>query len=250
MSTPTASPVSSPIASPAASASCGIVELRQYTLHPGSRDAMITLFDREFVETQEAVGMTIIGQFRDLDDPNRFVWLRGFPDMAARGEALTAFYVHGEAWKTHRAAARATMVDTTNALLLRPAQPDSGFKLPPASQRPGPQAEQRPQSIVMAEICYLDAPAANDFVTAAEQVVRSKLVDAGARLLACLVTEASENTFPALPVREGEYVFIWFASFPNTETCKALPPAALLEDRPIIRSERLRLAPTARSLLV
>lgn len=30
-----------------------IVELRQYTLHPGKRDTLIELFDREFVETQE-----------------------------------------------------------------------------------------------------------------------------------------------------------------------------------------------------
>ena len=61
-----------------------IVELRMYTLHPGRRDELIELFDREFVETQEAVGIQVIGQFYDLDDPNRFVWLRGFNDMSAR----------------------------------------------------------------------------------------------------------------------------------------------------------------------
>ena len=33
-----------------------IVELRQYTLHPGQRDTLIDLFDREFVESQEAPG--------------------------------------------------------------------------------------------------------------------------------------------------------------------------------------------------
>ena len=33
---------------------CPIVELRQYTLHPGQRDVLIDLFDREFVESQEA----------------------------------------------------------------------------------------------------------------------------------------------------------------------------------------------------
>ena len=60
---------------------CPIIELRQYTLHPGKRDVLIDLFDREFVESQEALGMKIIGQFRDLDNPNRFVWLRGFRDM-------------------------------------------------------------------------------------------------------------------------------------------------------------------------
>ncbi|WP_406513549.1 hypothetical protein [Streptomyces sp. NBC_00161] len=35
-----------------------IVELRQYTLHPGARDTLIALFEREFVAGQEAAGMT------------------------------------------------------------------------------------------------------------------------------------------------------------------------------------------------
>ena len=87
-----------------------VVELRQYTLHPGQRDTLIDLFDREFVESQEALGARIIGQFRDLDHPNRFVWLRGFQDMPTRREALQAFY-SGPVWKAHSAAANATMLD-------------------------------------------------------------------------------------------------------------------------------------------
>ena len=70
---------------------CPIVELRQYTLHPGKRDVLIDLFDREFVESQEALGMKVIGQFRDLDNTNRFVWLRGFRDMPSRAQALKIF---------------------------------------------------------------------------------------------------------------------------------------------------------------
>ena len=46
---------------------CPVVELRQYTLRHGQRDVLIELFDRELIETQEAVGMELIGQFRDLD---------------------------------------------------------------------------------------------------------------------------------------------------------------------------------------
>jgi hypothetical protein len=42
----------------------------------------------EFVENQARVGMRIIGRFRDLDDPNRFVGLRGFDTMATRGPLL------------------------------------------------------------------------------------------------------------------------------------------------------------------
>jgi hypothetical protein len=48
--------------------SSAVIELRQYTLHPGRRDELITLFEREFVETQEAEGIDLIGQFVDLDD--------------------------------------------------------------------------------------------------------------------------------------------------------------------------------------
>ena len=67
---------------PAAVGNCRVVELRQYTLHPHQRDTLIALFDREFVESQEALGMQVIGPFRDLDDPDRFVWLRGFDDSS------------------------------------------------------------------------------------------------------------------------------------------------------------------------
>src|ERR1051325_11593894 len=69
-----------------------ILELSQYTLHPGKRDTLIDLFDRAFVDPQEDAGMPVLGQFRDLDDPDRFVWLRGFPDHASRAARLDAFY--------------------------------------------------------------------------------------------------------------------------------------------------------------
>ena len=112
-----------------------IVELRQYTLYPGTRDAFVELFDREFVETQEAAGMRTIGQFRDLGDPNRFVWLRGYPDMPAREKALTAFYMHGDAWKTHSETARGMMIDSADALLLRPVHENTSFRLEPPARR-------------------------------------------------------------------------------------------------------------------
>src|SRR5262249_48599854 len=111
-----------------------VVELRQYTLRPGQRDVLIELFDREFVESQEAAGMAVVGQFRDLDDPDRFVWIRGFESMPSRAEALAAFY-GGPVWRQHAAAANATMIDSDNVLLLRPATPGSGFP-PPAAPRP------------------------------------------------------------------------------------------------------------------
>ncbi|HEY9023420.1 MAG TPA: NIPSNAP family protein, partial [Burkholderiaceae bacterium] len=108
-------------------AALSVLELRQYTLHPGRRDELITLFEREFVESQEDAGMRILGTFHDLDDPDRFVWIRGFPDMASRAESLAAFY-GGPAWKAHRDAANATMVDSDNVFLLRPLGCDQGLQ--------------------------------------------------------------------------------------------------------------------------
>ncbi|HZW91216.1 MAG TPA: NIPSNAP family protein, partial [Myxococcaceae bacterium] len=98
--------------------SCSVVELRQYTLHPGQRETLVSLFEREFIEPQEAVGIRVLGQFEDLDAPDRFVWFRGFASMDARREALTRFY-GGKVWAWHRDAANATMVDSDDVLLLR-----------------------------------------------------------------------------------------------------------------------------------
>jgi NIPSNAP len=137
---------------------CPVVELRQYTLHPGNRDVLIDLFDREFVETQEEVGIKIIGQFRDLDHQDHFVWLRGFRDMTARAKALNDFY-NGPVWKAHREAANATMIDSDNVLLLCPAFPTSGFSLENL-KRPPVGSEEVPTSLVVATIYYFPAPVA------------------------------------------------------------------------------------------
>ena len=84
-----------------------VVELRQYTLRPGQRDVLAGLFDRELVESQEAEGMAVVGQFRDLDEPDRFTWIRGFASMPARARALAAFY-GGPVWQARRPGRRAS----------------------------------------------------------------------------------------------------------------------------------------------
>ena len=95
-----------------------ILELRQYTLHGGQRDVLIGLFEGNFIESQDALDGFILGAFRDLDDPDRFVWLRGFKDMVTRGVMEPQFYLREPAWRTHREAANATMLDSDNVLLL------------------------------------------------------------------------------------------------------------------------------------
>lgn len=188
-----------------------IVEFRQYTLHTGKREPLIEIFDREFIETQEAVGMQVIGQFRNLDDPDQFVWLRGFNDMSARAQSLAAFY-GGPVWKAHRDAANATMIDSDNVLLLRLARPTSGFSLENEHRLPVGSSALR-DGFVAATIYYFDTPVKSDFISYFENTIQPALIETGAKILAYFVTEDSLNTFPALPVREGENVFIWFGGF-------------------------------------
>ena len=235
-----------------------IVELRQYTLHPGRRDELIELFDREFVETQEAVGMQVIGQFYDLDDVNRFVWLRGFNDMPAREQSLTAFY-SGPVWKAHRDAANATMIDSDNVLLLRLVHPGSGFRF--NGNRPPPGSRAKQDGFVAATIYYFNRPVDTDFTSYFENTIHPILMETDSRLLAYFVTEDSPNTFPRLPVREGEHVFVWFAGFQSQDAYERhlaeLAQSNLLSQeiskylkrRLIRKPEVLRLTPTPRSRL-
>lgn len=182
-----------------------VFELRQYTLHPGKRDVLIDLFEREFLEPQETAGMRILGSFRDLDDPDRFVWFRSFPDMVRRKEALERFY-GGPVWKANRDAANATMIDSDNVLLLRLVDPGVAFPTRLASP--------------VLELTVYDA----------RGLERRGPADWKPALLC---TERAENTFPRLPVRTGENVLVAFGS-------DGL-------DLPV--QQRLRLAPTAKSLL-
>jgi hypothetical protein len=212
----------------------------------------VELFDREFVESQEAVGIELIGQFRDLDRPDRFVWLRGFPDMELRRAALEAFY-GGAVWKAHSRAANATMVDVDDVLLLRPLPSTSGFG--PQPPRPAPGAPM-PASVLAVTICSLDRPVD---VAVVELQLLPALATTSSPPLATFVEEPSENTFPALPVRAGEHVLVWIQRILARGTAGSeAPDAPVRASRDLARDllprlvaapVQLRLEPTPRSRL-
>ena len=172
--------------------SSGVVELRRYTLHPGARETLIDLFERELVEPQAAVGMHVLAQFRDPDEPDHFVWLRGFPDLAARAPALRAFY-GGPVWARHRDAANATMIDSDDVVLLRHA----GIAVDPA----------RTGAPVIVTTYPVAAGGEAAVLLALEADVLPAIRAAGQAVRGVLRSEPGPNDFPALPVREdGPYV--------------------------------------------
>jgi hypothetical protein len=224
---------------------CPVIELRQYTLRPGKRDVLIDLFDRHFVEAQEATGMTVIGQFRDRQRPDRFVWMRGFPDMAARHRALDRFY-NGPVWAAHRTAANDTMLDSDDVLLLKPARPDMAFRF---ENRSGPKVDARRG--VLVGISPLTGPA-GDALELFERTVAPRLRARGIDLDGVFVTEAAPNTFTRLPVREGEPVLVWVGTAGVSEPAPAqldeLRSASAL-DPASVAPTLLNLEPTLRSRL-
>ena len=157
------------------------------------------------------MGAELIGQFRDLENPDRFVWLRGFPDMLVRRKMLEEFYT-SPIWKAHREEANATMMDSDNVLLLCTAWSGSGFSL---GHRKIVGLDQSKSSLVTATICYFDSPPKNEFFVFFKGTLLPILVRYGAPCLATFVTESSPNNYPRLAVREGEYVFVWFSLFTN-----------------------------------
>ena len=216
-----------------------VIELRQYTLHPGRRDDLIALFEREFLDTQEAEGIRLIGQFHDLDAPDRFVWLRGFPDMAARKGSLERFY-GGAVWARHRNAANETMIDSDDVLLLKPLTPASGFA---EGERGRPDAS---EAILVAGVHAMTMP---DDSAGLDADIRRALEAAGLRSVAVLATEAAENDFPRLPVRTDGPFVVWFATAPDRLQADAALERLDLTDRVGQRVQTLHLGSTVRSRL-
>jgi hypothetical protein len=68
-----------------------LVEIRRYTIVPGRREEFVTWFETEAARAMRAVGIRILGSFVSVDDPNVFVYLRGFADEEERDRLTRAF---------------------------------------------------------------------------------------------------------------------------------------------------------------
>jgi len=97
-----------------------ILEIRIYRIRAGMRDRFIDFFESKTLAPQRAAGMEVLGQFRSLDDPNLFVWLRRFDDAEARDRQKAAFY-EGALWKDELEDEAFSMIeDYSNVLLVEP----------------------------------------------------------------------------------------------------------------------------------
>lgn len=93
-----------------------IVEVRTYKIKPGRREEFIKFFETRAVPAQRAHGMIILGPLLDIEDPDKFVWLRGFPSLDERDRMKDAFY-NGDLWKNELEAIAMPMLDSYDVML-------------------------------------------------------------------------------------------------------------------------------------
>jgi len=93
-----------------------IVEVRSYRIKPGKRDEFIRLFEARAVPVQREYGMKIVGPLLDVENPNKFVFLRSFPSLEDRDRMKDAFY-GGEEWKNELEAIAMPLLDSYDVIL-------------------------------------------------------------------------------------------------------------------------------------
>jgi hypothetical protein len=93
-----------------------IVEVRSYRVKPGHRAEFIQFFETRAVPALRSYGMKILGPLLDVENPNKFVFLRGFPSLEERERMKTAFY-EGPVWKEELEAIAMPMLESYDVIL-------------------------------------------------------------------------------------------------------------------------------------
>ena len=94
-----------------------IVEMRTYKIKPGLRAEFLAVFRSRSVPAHAALGMRILGPFLSVDDPDRFFFMRGFPDLASRDRMKAAFY-EGDLWKGELEGLLMPMLETYDVVVV------------------------------------------------------------------------------------------------------------------------------------
>ena len=93
-----------------------IVEVRSYRITPGKRDEFIEFFETRSIKALQSHGMKVVGPMVDVENPNKFVFLRGFPTMADLHRMKDEFY-GGKLWKEELEQIAMPMIESYDVIL-------------------------------------------------------------------------------------------------------------------------------------
>ena len=93
-----------------------IVEVRSYRIKPGRREEFLKFFEERAVPAHRSFGIQVTGPLIDVENPNKFVWLRSFQTLEDRDEFREAFY-GGDLWKNELENIAMPMLDSYDVIL-------------------------------------------------------------------------------------------------------------------------------------
>jgi hypothetical protein len=183
-----------------------VLELRNYVAKPGQRDKFISYFETNFIDSQNALGGYILGQFRVKDADDNFFWIRGFNDMASRSRYLPEFY-RSEFWKQRRNYVNNLLINNDNVYLLKP--------LSLSEDQPGATVNSnefgKEKGVVV-----IDFYVANTRLKELIEFFKSKYLPflKGNHIsTTSWVSELAENDFPGLPVFQDKNLLVTITPF-------------------------------------
>ena len=175
------------------------LELRNYVTKTGQRDEFIAYFEENFIDSQNALGGFVLGQFKVKGSDDNFFWIRGYRDMAERSKYLPAFY-QGNYWKDRRDAANRMLVNNDNVYLLKPL-PLPGKDIVVNSNEFG-----KGEGLVSIEY-YLANTRLDELINFFKEKYISFLENNGIRST-FWISELQQNDFPALPVFQDKNLLV------------------------------------------
>lgn len=186
--------------------SVSVIELRNYLLRPNAYDRFRALFNDKFVQPMYALGGFTVGQYQIQNEPDHFVWIRGFENMKTRVDFLNAFYYRDPIWRQYRAEANSMIVNNDNVYLLRPLTESGAIEA---------------ETLRKGQIVVVDFFVCNS--------TRDKVIDlfrkdyltflkrTGISDVSLWVSEMVENDFPALPVFQDKNLLVMMTRY-NSES--------------------------------
>ena len=183
-----------------------VLEIRNYLFKENMAEHFIDYFEANLIFSLQDANMPILGQFRLNGEPERFVFIRGFSDMAARLAALRDYY-SGPVWEKWGAVANEMMLEWHNVHLLRP--------LGSTDLTCGLNADSMSADLAEGTISPYVGVVGIDFYEAQSgkragliEAFQSNVVPAYEReaiqVRGLLVAEMSENEYPRLPAIQNE----------------------------------------------
>lgn len=198
-----------------------VIELRRYTLVEGAAKRFSRSFETWFPEAFQQLGALVLGHFFERGEVERFTWLRGYPDMAARLAVNTAFY-DGPVWQEHKATLNQYILDSDDVLLLRPLHAGTAI---PAIASVDPVAEpDGAGGIAVLQIFPVVEGALHGCAHAAEPWFAS-YQGRGVTEAGILTTLDEANNFPRHPIRTDGTFLVWMGVLRDQQALDALQPA-------------------------